>query len=243
MINNKFLLILLLFIGFLIFGFNPFHNSIDPEKTLISNNEIYETKTQRLRDGSYLVAVRTEMPKVKAEMVKWWFTDYLQTTQHYKMWHPEDHLWMDWENKESGKIIGASHLVHEYIGEEIQKLRIQFVDPLEFFKNDPNNKNLFALCAKAGLLEEQVNLAKMCHVVIDTESGAEMRSRFWMGHVVKRKDNNEIRSIESFIGNMFLTRSLVLKKSDAEDLKIHAQEEMKYLAEILPELFNSKNKL
>ena len=109
----------------MIFGFNPFHNSIDPEKTLISNNEIYETKTQRLRDGSYLVAVRTEMPKVKAEMVKWWFTDYLQTTQHYKMWHPEDHLWMDWENKESGKIIGASHLVHEYIGEEIQKLRIQ----------------------------------------------------------------------------------------------------------------------
>ena len=39
---------------------------------------------------------------------------------------------------------------------------------------------------------------------------------------------------------MFLTRLFAINRSEAEDLKIHAQEEMKYLAEILPPLFNSQ---
>ena len=47
---------------------------------------------------------------------------------------------MDWENKEPGEIIGASHLVHEYIGGDLSKLRIQFVNPFEFFGYDPMMK-------------------------------------------------------------------------------------------------------
>lgn len=238
--NYLFTLVLILVTGILIFGFKPFTSSLDPEKTLIKINGVYKTETKRLFDGSYLVSVKTPMPEVKAEMVKWWFTDFLQTTEHYKMWHPKDHLWMDWENKELGKIIGASHLVEEYIGEDVQRLRIQFVNSLEFFSFDPNSKNLFALCARAGLLEEQLNIGKMCHIVIDTENGAEMRSRFWLGHVAKRNNDNEVFSLEGFFGNMFLTRLFAINRSEAEDLKIHAQEEMKYLAEILPPLFNSQ---
>jgi hypothetical protein len=68
-----------------------------------------------------------------------------------------------------------------------------------------------------------------------------MRSRFWLGHVAKRKGNKTISSLEGFIGNTFLTRLLVLNKQSAEDLKRHAEEEMKYLAELLPPLYGSKN--
>jgi len=224
-----------------IFGLQPFQQTIDAEKALVNQTEVYATEVRRLSDASYLVAVRTSMPEVKADMVRWWFSNFLQTTEHYNWWHPKDHVWMDWENKEAGEIIGASHLVHEYIGGDLSKLRIQFVNSAEFFGYDANDEDTFVICARVGLLNQEINIAKMCHVVRNTLDGAEMRSRFWLGHVAKRKENKTISSLEGFIGNTFLTRLLVLNKKDAQALKRHAEEEMKYLAELLPPLYRSKN--
>ena len=234
--------VLLILIFLLIFGFKPFKDSLDAEITLMQETESYQSETQRLADGSYLVAVRTPMPSVKAEMVRWWFTDFLNTTEHYKWWHPTDHVWMDWENKQPGEIIGASHLVHEYIGGELSKLRIQFVNPSEFFGYDPNDENTFVICARAGMLEREINIANMCHIVKNNDNGSEMRSRFWLGHVASRKDNQTIPSITGFLGNMFITRLFALSKKDAEDLKRHAKEEMAFLAKFLPSLYDSENK-
>jgi hypothetical protein len=47
--------------------------------------------------------------------------------------------------------------------------------------------------------------------------------------------------LEGLIGNAFLTRLLVLDKQTANDLKHHAEEEMKYLAELLPTLHRSNH--
>ena len=80
-----------------IFGLQPFQQTIDADKTLVKQTNIYTTEVRRLPDATYLVAVRTAMPAVKAEMVRWWFTDFMKTTEHYKLWHPRDHVWMDWE--------------------------------------------------------------------------------------------------------------------------------------------------
>ena len=239
---------LLIFLFFLllivvsIFGLQPFKTSIDAETALIKETESYETEVRRLPDASYLVAVRTPMPGVKAEMVRWWFADFLNTTEHYSWWHPEDHVWMDWENKKPGEVIGSSHLVHEYIGSELSKLRIQFIDSSEFFGFNPNDEDTFVICARVGLLEQEINTAKMCHVVRNTQTGAEMRSRFWLGHVAKRDGNETIRSFEGFVGNMALVRLFLIKQQvDPEDLKRHAIEEMTYLAELLPSLYESEN--
>ncbi len=233
---------LLVVIVFSIFGLQPFKTSIDAETTLVKEIESYKTEVRRLPDASYLVAVRTPMLGVKAEMVRWWFADFLNTTEHYTWWHPEDHVWMDWENKKPGEVIGSSHLVHEYIGSELSKLRIQFIDSSEFFGFDPNNKDTFVICAKVGLLEEEINTAKMCHVVRNTETGAEMRSRFWLGHVAKRDGNKTIRSFEGFVGNMALVRLFLIEQQvNPADLKLHAIEEMTYLAELLPSLYESEN--
>ena len=169
---------LIILISVAIFGLQPFKTSIDAEATLVKETETYDTEVRRLPDASYLVAVRTPMPGVKADMVRWWFADFLNTTEHYSWWHPEDHVWMDWENKKPGEVIGSSHLVHEYIGSELSKLRIQFINSSEFFGFDPNNEDTFVICARVGLLEEEINTAKMCHVVRNTQTGAEMRSRF-----------------------------------------------------------------
>ena len=233
---------LIILISVAIFGLQPFKTSIDAEATLVKETETYDTEVRRLPDASYLVAVRTPMPGVKADMVRWWFADFLNTTEHYSWWHPEDHVWMDWENKKPGEVIGSSHLVHEYIGSELSKLRIQFIDSSEFFGFNPNDEDTFVICARVGLLEEEINTAKMCHVVRNTQTGAEMRSRFWLGHVAKRDGNETIRSFEGFVGNMALVRIFLIKQQvDPEDLKRHAIEEMTYLAELLPSLYKLEN--
>ena len=97
-----FVLITLIFLA--IFGLQPFQNTIDAERTLVNQSGIYENEVRRLPDASYLVSVRTSMPEVEAKMDRWWFADFLQTSEHYNLWHPKDHVWMDWENKKSGKI-------------------------------------------------------------------------------------------------------------------------------------------
>ena len=236
-------LFLVILIAVSIFGLQPFKTSIDAEATLVKETESYETEVRRLPDASYLVAVRTSMPGVKADMVRWWFADFLNTTEHYSWWHPEDHVWMDWENKKPGEMIGSSHLVHEYIGSELSKLRIQFINSSEVFGFDPNNEDTFVICARVGLLEEEINTAKMCHVVRNTQTGAEMRSRFWLGHVAKRDGDKTIRSFEGFVGNMALARLFLIEQQvNPEALIRHAIEEMSYLAELLPSLYESENK-
>ena len=234
------LLILLLLISLLIFGYKPFKDSLDPEVTLIGELESYKSEIRRLADGSYLVAVRTSMPSVKAEMVRWWFAEFLTTTEHYKWWHPSDHVWMDWENKIPGEIIGASHLVHEYIGGELSKLRIQFVNPAEFFGYNPNDENTFVICARAGMLDIEINIAKMCHIVKNNENGSEMRSRFWLGHIASRKGNETVNSIIGLLGNIAIVRFFVLDKESAEDLQLHAKQEMTFLAKLLGPLYTKK---
>jgi len=231
----------LVLMGLAILGLNPFAKAIDAERALEPGYLKEETGVKRLPNGTYEVSVLTCMPKVKAHMVRWWFADFMKISEHYKWWHPTDHIWMDWENKQPGKIIGASHLVHEYIGGELQKLRIQVVDPTELFGYDPNDKKTFVICARAGLLDEPINVAKMCHIVRDTEWGAEMRSRFWMGHVAKRDGNDTTFSLAGLVGNTALARFISFSQKDAQALMTHAIEEMGFLSDLLPELYASSS--
>ena len=224
----------------LAFSIQPFASKIDAETSLVGEVGAYKPENRRLTDATYLVAVLTPMPNVSAAMVRWWFSDFLQTSEHYKWWHPTDHVWMDWENKKPGEIYGASHLVHEYIGGEMGKLRIQFVAPEEFFGRDPNDENTLVLCARVGLLDAPINITRMCHIVRNVAGGAEMRSRFWLGHVAARRGNDEIASPINLIGNSWLNRRLQLNDMLGEGLFRHATEEMAYLAEILPPLYAAR---
>lgn len=220
-----------------LFGVNPFARSIDASQTIEPGYTSLESGVHRLPNGTLRVSALTRMPGVRAEMVRWWFADFLQTTEHYTWWHPTDHVWMDWENKEPGRIVGASHLVHEYIGGEMQHLRIQFVDPKEFFGDDPNDEDTFVICAHVGLLDEPMNVAKICHTVRNTPWGAEMRSRFWMGHVAERDGNKSYWTIPSLIANTWLMRTVLLNEAQGTALMTHAIEEMGYLSDLLPELY------
>ncbi|GMG85750.1 DAPG hydrolase family protein [Biformimicrobium ophioploci] len=223
-----------------VMGWNPLSPYRDTRGVLSGSFTAMETGIQRQPNGVFVVKALTRMPEVKADMVRWWFSDYMQTTEHYKRWHPTAHVWMDWENKVPGEIVGASHLVHEYLGTELHKLRIQFVDPGEFLNAYQSRDNQFVVCAKVGLLEEPINVTSMCHVVRNTDWGAEMRSIFWLGHIAKRDGNNEVTSLEGVLGNTALTRLLVARPKMAQDLMVHAIEEMGYLSDFLPSLYRKE---
>ena len=198
------------------------------------NYEEFKSGVRRLRDGSVEVSSLVNMPEVTSNMFRWWFTDYLQTTEHYKMWHPEDHVWMDWEHKTPGEITGSHHLVHEYIGGEMKKLRIQFTWPQEILGYDPSNENTVALCARVGELESSMNIAEMCHVARDMPWGAEIRSRFWLGVVSDREAGYLKNFLLSLIANNPISRQLVVSEAEALALHEHCIEEMSYLADLLP---------
>lgn len=173
----------------------------------------FETGYKRLANGHMHIAVLTRMPRCAAKMVDWWF-GYAGDTEKYKTWHPKDHIIGDWDEKwRPGHYIGASHLVHEYIGGELVKLRITFRDPSDFFDVSRFKEARVgaAVCGNVGLLEVAgSHMGNLIHFVRDTDFGCEMRSRFWLF------------GAEEKLGR---------------DLMQHCIEEMGYLADLLPDLY------
>ena len=231
------LIVALVILVVALWGTNPLGGGIDADEAIAPGYGAFETGVRRMPNGTLQVSALTRMPGVKARMVRWWFADFLQTTEHYTWWHPTDHVWMDWENKQPGQIVGASHLVHEYIGGEMQRLRIQFVDPAEFFGADPNAEDVLAICAYPGSLDEPLNAGKMCHIVRDTPWGAEMRSRFWLGYVAARDGDATHQTLLTMVANTALVRTVAVTEEMGLALMQHAIEEMGYLSDLLPDLY------
>lgn len=221
-----------------IFGIPPFGGG--PTPGYAEGEPGFKTEVKRLPNGIYEVSALTQMPGVTPAMVRWWFADYMQTTEHYQRWYPGAHIWMDWENKVPGEYVGASHLVHEFIGEDMQKLRIQFVPAKDILGDVALRDGDVAVCARPGLLEQPLNGGQMCHIIRATEDGAEMRSRFWLGMVAKRDGNAQVGSIEGVVANTYLARKLGVSQSAAIDLMNHCAEEMRILAGFLPALYASE---
>ena len=201
------------------------------------NYEEFKPGVRRLRDGTVEVSSLVNMPDVTSNMFRWWFSDYLQTTEHYKMWHPEDHVWMDWEHKKTGEIVGSHHLVHEYIGGQMSKLRIQFAWPQEILGFDPSDENTVVICAQVGELDSSLNIAEMCHVARNMPWGAELRSRFWLGVVSDREAADWQNFLLSFFSNNPISRRFTVSEAEGLALQKHCIEEMSYLADILPVIY------
>ena len=186
-----------------------------------------ESGYTRLPDGQLHVAVWTTMPGCKGSMVEWWF-GYLRTTEQYRWWHPRDHVWCEWVGERgTGRFIGGTQHVHEYIGGELQKLKISFRDPAEYLDTSGFSGAgvTAAVCARVGPLEAPVWVGHLIHVCRDTDYGCEMRSRFWLGDF----DPPELAPDRG-------SRVRLLPDRMGEGLLRHCHEEMTYLAGFLPAL-------
>jgi hypothetical protein len=180
------------------------------------------------------VAASTYMPDCTAAMIDWWF-GWIHNTEQYKLWHPKDHVFSDWEGPRDNNstYIGGHHLVHEYIGgNALAKLKISFRDPSEYF--GPSWKEDFkragyqtAVCARGADWNPETGAvlynAHLIHLVRNEFAGCRMRSRFWLGDVDGVTDPKQ--------------RAAMVPPPAAVGLTKHASEEMAILASKLPALY------
>jgi hypothetical protein len=195
-----------------------------------------------LDDDSYQVSVRTDMPGVTPAMWSWWFGWHGCDTRRYKLWHPRAHLFAQWKDRDADKgagrqgaqrYIGRWSLITEYIGSAKLSGAIQFVDPAEM-GCPPDSDNAVAICARLGSSHVPVDIGWFIHYVRSTPSGAEMRSRFWMGgpHVAVRNAPD----LASRAMRPVASRILGNPEANARNLLVHCAQEMNHLAGFLPEL-------
>ena len=188
----------------------------------------------RHEDGRAHVAARTHMMGVKGKMIEWWF-GFVHTTDHYKWWHPRDHVFSDWIGERgTGKYVGGTHIAHEYFagGPTLFKLKINFRDPGDILDKSKFEKAKIsaAIYARTGPQDRDLWVGHTLHLVRDTPEGCVMRSRFWLGELDPKPAD--------------LTREKMMAAVPDErvmGLHQHASEEMSILGGFLPTLYRIHN--
>ena len=213
---------------------------------LDSGHHPLEDGILRNPDGTLVVRCRTDMPDVTAHMIDWWFCWHTPHSERYNLWHPQAHVRSfvredrtHLAGQKAGYMSLASH-VDEYIGKNLAKLTIRFVEPLEVGLDSgrfPAAKVGTAICALAGLRDKPIDSGWLIHLIRETPDGVEMISRFWLGDVrlriplLGRLFHRKINSVSARIGEVPDQLGI--------DLLRHCAEEMNHLARFLPTLYRA----
>lgn len=190
-------------------------------------------------DGSLRVACLTPMPGVTPSMLDWWFGWHSDSPERYKLWHPRAHVHAQWRSApkagSSGRAryLGAVSVVDEYIGSDFIRGAIGFVPPRELGLSDPrlDSGAMTAICARTAPVGAPIEAGRLIHQLRATESGYEMRSRFWLG-------GENMRGVgpAGALATPIARRALRATEADARALFVHCAEEMAHLASFLPAL-------
>ena len=135
---------------------------------------------------------RCELPHRHArcdwEMWDWWFAWHSCESARYKLWHPEAHQYTavgelrlaDHTLTDRQRYIDNVSYVDEYV-RAFRPLAIRFLDPskLGFEDSSPGST---VIAARVGLSVAPIAFGWIVHQVRATDSGAEMRSRFFLNH-------------------------------------------------------------
>jgi hypothetical protein len=190
-------------------------------------------------EGMHHVAASTYMHGVSSKMIDWWF-GFIHDTEQYKLWHPRDHVFSDWDGPRDNNstYIGGTHLVHEYIGGQMHKLAISFRDPSNYFGSDWKNEFQTAgygtaICGRVHVWMEEKGVrfgtGHLIHLIKDEPDGCRMRSRFWLGDFDPVDGEHIAKTPEE--------RAKMVDPSMVSGLLKHATEEMAILAAQLPDLY------
>ena len=189
-------------------------------------------------EGMHHIAACTYMPRCTGPMIDWWF-GWIHDTAQYQLWHPNDHVFSDWEGPRNNDstYIGGHHLVHEYIGGHLAKLKISFRDPAEYFGDSWKEDfaaagYATAVCGRVGNWTpetgEVLYTGHLIHLIKEERIGCRMRSHFWLGDIEGVIDPAQrAAGVPGFL---------------PKGLCQHAAEEMAVLASILPELYHKHSR-
>ena len=197
-------------------------------------------------DGSTYVSVLTKMPKVSVNMINWWFWWHANEAVRYQIWYPEMHFsvqadfqdkYLDDSLSYSQRLHLSTHLVTEDIGLGKDKILIDFMSPESFGFNKKNlSPENTIICARVGSPDKHVWATDMCHFVRTTESGVEMRSRFWIGYEVERISGFGKKILDKIL-NLSIVKSKLIPSSVGKAMFHHCSQEYHNLADILPSVY------
>jgi hypothetical protein len=195
-------------------------------------------------DGGMRVAIRTPMAGVTPAMVDWWFGWHSEESARYKLWHPRAHVHAEWRGPApkshehtAGRYVGHVSCVDEYIGSELGRYAIAFVDPHTLGIPRMDLAREVAVCARVGFAELPVDGGWLVHHVRAIEGGgSEMRSRFWLGGA-----EAGVRGAGPLGGALAAIGRRVRRPTvaDGRALLVHCAQEMAHLASFLPALFHA----
>ncbi len=209
-------------------------------------NLAMESGFTRLPSGELFVAVNTPMPGASGAMVDWWFGWHSNESQRYKLWHPRAHMRAALQHanehaadlSDRERYVGNTSFVDEYIGNTVQRLAIQFRSPGEFGLDESRFDAAgvqTAVCANVGLAAAPLNFGRLVHLIRETASGCEMRSRFWLGRLSVRSLGTG-HPANRLLGSRHLAK-LAAGRNLGHDMVVHCAMEMAHLANFLPQLY------
>lgn len=220
-------------------------SSIDEPNTLLdvaNGGDGLTDDVVRLPNSQLVVACLTEMPGVSSAMWDWWFSWHSYTSERYQLWHPEDHVAtaIDQDRRSEPSIrrrwVGNTSYVDEFIGGQMNKLAIRFVEPASVGLDQKRVDEVgVAICARTILRKERLAAGHLIHLVEDTAEGSRMHSRFLLGD--GKSEMPVVGSLITKVSNTERVRKSRLPDQVGLALLLHCSQEMNHLASILPELY------
>jgi hypothetical protein len=201
-----------------------------------------ETGWCTLPDGVAYVAVRTAMPAVTGPMVDWWFDWHPRDPLRYRIWHPGAHRSNRVE--QAGPPGAKAHwgTVHhpvEDVGTGPVHARIAFCAPTALgFSTDALDDPAIGTIACGLVGDDRLHLrhSVMAHVWLTEGDGLVLRSRFWLGAVLRPDLPGALGAAGARLLNRPAVRRRALPAGLPQALARHCAEEYANLAALLPEL-------
>ena len=186
-------------------------------------------------NGVGFVCNETYMPKVKVEMLDWWFGWHsVGSDLRYKIWDAEDHYFARADKADyvcnpavpvNQKTWGVNHYILEDIGNGPGFLKIQFKRPKDFGLDEKIIGSEKCKSLVAGIGDGDC-AAAMIHKWYDHKDGVILSSRFWVGYSLV--DEEIIFSLPS---------GAKVPVEVSRGLFAHNIKEFTNLASILPEVY------
>ena len=142
-------------------------------------------------DGTGFVCNETYMPKVKGEMLDWWFAWHsVGSDLRYKIWDAEDHYFARADNVDyvcnekipvNQKTWGVTHYILEDVGFGASLIELHFKRPSDFGFDEKiiGSEKCQSLVCGVG---KGACAAAMCHKWYQHKKGVMFCSRFWIGY-------------------------------------------------------------
>ncbi|HVL01577.1 MAG TPA: hypothetical protein VM553_17285 [Dongiaceae bacterium] len=218
-------------------------------KLLDPGYQAVETGYCQRQDGSWYVAVKTDFPGTTGPMLDWWFCWHTGHSNRYRIWHPTAHTSAvsthperyDGLSRSNCKLyVGDTHHVVEDIGTGDENLSIRFVSPDAFGFDTSRFAEAgieTAICGYVGRRYLPAEFIRMTHLVRRTESGCEMRSRFWVGEDVQLKFGRGLQGLVNRGFRLPGVRQALFPNRLGFHLAMHCAQEYHHLSGLLPQLY------